>query len=83
MSIKFSVKQVEILKVIKAKRADGEYCDVYDIMDALSYKPKRDALLHSIRVLVEEGFVQRLPNVKRGPKTVRVFTVTASGFAAV
>lgn len=83
MSIKFSLKQLDILKVIKTKRDDGEFCDVYDIMAAVSYDVKRDALLHSIRVLVEAGFVQRLPTVRRDGRSVRVFTVTASGFALV
>ncbi len=84
MFIRFTVKQLQIMKAIKDKRPDGDFCDVYDIMDSLPYTVKRDALLHSIRILVEAGYVQRLPNVKRGPaRSVRPFTLTKTGESVV
>jgi DNA-binding MarR family transcriptional regulator len=76
MTIRFTLKQIEILKVIQNANPDGTLCSVYDIMDNLSYEVRRDAVLHSIRILVEAGYVERRDRVKRGTRSIRVFCVT-------
>ena len=76
--IKFTFKQLDILAVIKKGNKDGSSCSVYDILENLSYECKRDALLHSIKILVENGYVERRDKVKREDKgkPVRVFVIT-------
>jgi DNA-binding MarR family transcriptional regulator len=74
--IRFTGKQLEILMVIKQGNDDGTPCSVYDILEHISYECKRDAMLHSLKILVEKGFVERRDLVKRAGKTVRVFSIT-------
>lgn len=77
MDIKFTNKQIEILTTIRKGNPDGSPCSVYDIMENLSYEVKRDALLHSIKLLVETGYIERKDRVLRGKRSVRVFFVTS------
>lgn len=74
--IRFTTKQIEILDVIKRGNKDGTPSSVYDIIENISYDCKRDAMLHSIKILVEKGFVERRDLVVRNGKAVRVFTIT-------
>lgn len=78
--IKWTAKQVEILQIIKAKNPDDTYVSVYDIMDRLSYKVKRDALLHSIKVLIDYDYVIRMPSETRNKKAVRPFYITSKAY---
>jgi Fe2+ or Zn2+ uptake regulation protein len=74
--IRFTAKQIEILCIIKQGNKDGTPCSVYDILDNLTYECKRDAMLHSLKILVENGFVERRDLVIRKGKAVRVFNIT-------
>jgi repressor of nif and glnA expression len=74
--IRFTAKQIEILSVIKKGNPDKSPVSVYDILNHISYECKRDAMLHSIKILVENGFVERRDMVEREGKKVRVFMVT-------
>ncbi len=75
--IRFTTKQIEILEAIKKGNPDGSMVSVYDILDRVSYDCKRDAMLHSIRRLVENGYVERRDLVNKGKKTnIRVFSIT-------
>lgn len=74
--IKFTYKQIEILRAIKRGNVDGTPCSVYDLMDKVSYEVKRDAILHSIRVLVEAGLVERRGFIKRKGRPNQVFCIT-------
>jgi hypothetical protein len=74
--IRWTSKQIEILNVIKKGRADGTECSVYDVMENLSYEVKRDALLHSIKVLVDAGYIERRDRVIRDNRSLRVFMIT-------
>jgi len=75
--IKWTNKQIEIIKVIAAKNEDGTLCSVYDIMEKLSYPVKRDALLHSIRPLVFAGYIERREREVRDGRSVQTFGITA------
>lgn len=74
--IRFTNKQIEILGVIKGGNSDGTDCSVYDIISGLTYEVKRDALLHSIKILADNGYIERRDRVLRSGKSVRVFKVT-------
>lgn len=74
--IRWTTKQIQILNTIKQGNADGTDRSVYDIMEALPYTVARDAVLHSIKILVDNGYVERRDRVRRGSKSVRVFKVT-------
>jgi DNA-binding MarR family transcriptional regulator len=76
MDIRFTNKQIEILRVIKEGNPDGTLCSVYDIQDRVSYEVKRDAMLHSLKILVDNGYVERRGREMRGTKSVRLFGVT-------
>lgn len=76
MEIRFTGKQMEILRVIKEGNEDGSLCSVYDLMDKLTYEVKRDALLHSIKILADAGYIERRNREKRGTRSIRVFCVT-------
>lgn len=74
--IRFTAKQIEIMDTIKRGNTDGSSCSAYDIIERLSYPCKRDALLHSLKILVEKGFVERRDLEVRAGKAVRIFKVT-------
>lgn len=74
--IRFTNKQIEILRVINEGNDDGTLCSVYDILEKLTYECRRDNLLHSIRRLVEDGYVERKDRVMRGKRTHRTFVCT-------
>lgn len=81
MSARLTMVQIEILVAIKNKNDSGDYCDIYDLMDKLSYRPSRTALAHSIAILENKGFIERLPRVKRPGRAVTVvpFDLTTFG----
>jgi Fe2+ or Zn2+ uptake regulation protein len=74
--IRWTSKQIEILNLVKEGNSDGSDRSVYDIMDNLSYEVKRDALLHSLKILVDNGYIERRDREVRDGKTVRVIKVT-------
>mgnify|MGYP000663311360 CR=1 FL=1 len=74
--IRVTNKQIEILRSVKEGNEDGTLCSVYDIMGKLSYEVKRDACLHSIRILVDNGYIERRDKVLREGKAMRVFAIT-------
>jgi len=76
MNIRFTNKQIEILNAIRDGRADGTDCSVYDVQDKVSYEVKRDALLHSIKILIDSGYIERRDRVIRDGRSLRVFRVT-------
>ena len=91
MNIRFTNKQIEILNAIRDGRADGTDCSVYDVQDKVSYEVKRDALLHSIKILIDSGYIERQSRdavltayryierrdrVIRDGRSLRVFRVT-------
>jgi hypothetical protein len=74
--IRYTMKQMEILNVIKKGRSDGTDCDVYDIVAGVSYDVKRDAMLHSVKILIDHGYIERKDRVMRDGRSVRTFRVT-------
>lgn len=82
-TIRWTNKQIEILTLIKKGRADGTECSIYDVQDNLSYEVKRDALLHSIKILVDSGYLERRDRVIRDGKSMRVFRVTTKAAEVV
>lgn len=76
MDIRFTSKQIEILRTIKEGNDDATLCSVYDVMDKVSYKVKRDAMLHSIKILVDAGYIERKDREIRDGKSMRVYCVT-------
>lgn len=82
--MKLTTKQVLILTAIKCGNKDGEACTVYDIMEALPYEVKRDAVLHSVKILTSKGLVQRLGREKRdGHLPYQTFGLTTLGLSFV
>jgi hypothetical protein len=81
--IRWTSKQIEILRLVKEGNSDGEDVSVYDLMDSLSYSPKRDALLHSLKILVDNGYLERRDRVVRGGRSMRVFKVTTKAAEVV
>lgn len=77
MEIRFTSKQIDILRVIHAGNEDSSLCTVYEIIDKLSYEVKRDALLHSVKILVDAGYIDRSRREMRDGKSLRVFMVTS------
>ena len=81
--IRWTNKQIEILRLVKAGNSLGEDVSVYDLMDSLSYEVKRDALLHSLKILVDNGYIERRDRVIRNGKSMRVFKVTTKAAEVV
>lgn len=54
-----TTKQIEILNAIKEGNSDGTLRTVYDLQEALYWKPERTALLHVLRTLEQESFIER------------------------
>lgn len=74
--IRWTSKQIEIMNLIKAGNKDGEDVSAYDLMETLSYEVKRDALLHSLKILVDNGYIERRDMVLRKGKRMRTFNLT-------
>jgi hypothetical protein len=84
--IRITRKQIEILDTIRDGNPDGSACSVYDLMEKLSYPVKRDALLHSIRILAQNGYVERREKkheVKKTKKGDIVFYVTTKALELI
>jgi hypothetical protein len=78
--IKFTAKQLEILSIIKRGNKDEEPCTVYDLLELTSYDCKRDAMLHSVKILIDNGYVERLGRAKRGASGSNMtFGITTEG----
>ncbi len=72
-----TTKQVEILNAIKEGNSDGSLRTVYDLQDALYWKPERTALLHVLRTLEQEGFIERKDIVSSDSnRKLKAFIVT-------
>lgn len=81
--IKFTRKQLEIMMVLKEGNKDGEACSVYDLIDLVSYDCKRDAMLHSIKILVDNGYVERLGRAKRNGSSNMTFGLTSEAHKVI
>lgn len=82
--IRFTTKQIEILYTIKKGNKDGEPCTVYDLIELVSYDCKRDAMLHSMKILIDKGYVERLGRVNRGGAGPNMtFGLTSEGLKVV
>ncbi len=79
--IRFTAKQLEILRLIKEKNPDGSNCSVYDVIDRLPYKGTRSAVAHSILILIKAGYVERSGREMRDGKCNQCFIVTAEVLA--
>lgn len=73
--MRFTSKQREILNALKK----FEYASVYEIIDEVGYEVNRDAMLHSIRVLIENGVVERYGRVKNPTGSYMNFKLTDKG----
>ena len=82
--IKFTPKQIEIMHTLKKGNKDGDPCTVYDLMELVSYECKRDAMLHSMKILIDKGYAERLGRVRRGASgTNMTFGLTSEGLKVV
>jgi hypothetical protein len=71
------------MDVIRNGNPDGSPCTVYDILENVSYTTTRDSMLHSIRKLVESGYVERKDKVTMDGKAKRVFGVTSKALEII
>lgn len=76
MDIRFTNKQVAILTAIKDGCSDGTHMTVFDIIDFVFYDVKRDAMLHSLKILIDNGFVERCSKINSKGRRVRCFKIT-------
>lgn len=74
--IKFTNKQIQILTVIKKGNDDGTACSVYDLVDKVAYTCKRDAMRHSLKILIDDGYVEVKGLEVRSGKAIQTFIVT-------
>lgn len=77
-------KQIELLQVIGSKNNDGTEVDLDQIIERVSWHPKKDALQFSIRALMAHGLIKRLDSEKRRGRSHRLIALTDLGlhFAA-
>lgn len=74
--IKITNKQIMLLMTIRNGNPDGTACSVYDLMERLPYKANRDAIRHSIKILIDNGYVVSKGRENRDGKSVQLFNVT-------
>jgi hypothetical protein len=75
-----SAKQAEILTQIVRLNADGSFLDLDQLLDRLTYKPKKEALQFSIRHLIARGLIEKKPvELRRGAKR-RIIAPTIYGY---
>lgn len=73
-------KQITILNALKAGNKDGKPCTVYDLMEVLPVEYARDAILHTMKLLIEKGLVERLGREQRDGKLPnQTFGLTPAG----
>lgn len=84
MIIRFTGKQLEILEAIKAGNEDGTFCSIYDILDKLSYKARRDAVRHSIKILIDAELVETMRGpVRKIGRPNTLFKITSKGLELI
>lgn len=78
--IRFTQKQLEILSAIKNLTTEGTPATAANIREELSYPCKRDALGHSLKILIDAGFLEKTGRVKVSLKHTSVtFGLTTEG----
>jgi hypothetical protein len=76
-----TTKQLELLRVIGAGNADGQPCDMDEIVDFVRYETTKASLQFSIRALIKHGLIEKLPLVFRRGARRRPIGLTAAGRA--
>lgn len=74
--IKVTTKQLMLLTAIRDGNPDGTACSVADLMENLPYKANRDAIRHSLKILIDNGYVVPKGRENRDGKSFQVFNVT-------
>lgn len=69
-------KQIEILTLVQKGAPDGDFLDMDQLHESLSYACSKQALQCSIRHLESRGYVERRPTELRRGRKRRVVTLT-------
>ena len=79
-----STKQIVILTILKDAFEEGKNLTVYEIMEKIPHDTKRDALLHSIKILADKGLVERAGReLRTGKLPFQTFKLSAMGLAVL
>lgn len=75
-----TTKQIEILKIVGRKNADGTHVDLDQLLDQLSHKPSKEALQFSLRALIKgHKYLTKVGDEKRRGRRRVLFGLTVLG----
>tara|TARA_B100002049_G_scaffold229299_1_gene204885 strand:+ start:4886 stop:5209 length:324 start_codon:yes stop_codon:yes gene_type:complete len=77
--MRLTAKQIEILNIVSRGDGAGQWLDMGQIHERLSYECKRQALQCSIRFLVKKGLLTKLDCETRRERNRRVIAATVLG----
>lgn len=80
---RLTAKQVEIMTLLEAGNADGSPLDYTQLHAAVSYECSKQAVQCSVKYLVRDGLVERLPCVVRNKFRYTPLALTALGKAYI
>lgn len=74
-----TVKQLELLKIIKSGNTDGSLVDLDELIERASYKPKKDSMHFSVRALVAKGLMEKAGTENRRGRRRVLFKILPLG----
>ncbi len=78
-----SEKQYVILAALRKGNPDGSFMDLDQLHAVIPYKPSRQSLGLSTRILMGHGLVERKPKENRGGRMKRPLGLTEKGYAVL
>lgn len=75
-----SAKQWEIMEVILKGNPDGTWVDLDQLIDRLTYAPKKQSIHFSTRSLVSRGLIEKKPVEHRRGQVRSILAPTSLGY---
>lgn len=72
-------KQVEIMRLIRQRNADGTAIDITQLVESLPYKASKQAVLCSVNHLVERELIERMAQEMRHSRKRTPLALTEQG----
>lgn len=72
-------KQIEILRLVSTKNVDGSMLDLTQLRNALSYTASKQAILSSVKHLIERSLIERTAKIVRKGYVYTTLSITGDG----
>lgn len=78
-----SPKQIEILKALVRRNADGSLLDVHQLMEKITPNGARGSMICSLRHLATHALIEEGPLETRRKRRVRTYVITKLGMTII